>query len=149
MAEPYYLTAAELKADPGIPDAMADADALALIENAEDQVDELLGARAVDETTGRKVVQGDVETWRWTKLKRATLKLAVRLYADPKLADGERWASVSGPDFSVSDAVGQRFGRDVEAALNQSGLRRLTTVLGSKADRPPWYSFSYNDPDAA
>lgn len=142
VAAPTYVTAAELRLEVG--DEIDTDRAQRLILDAEDLIDELLGVRPVNETTGRKVVAADVDGWRFTKLKRATLKLAVRLYREPGLT-GRLWRSVSGPDFSFSGPLsGTEFGSDVEAVLNQSGLRRTTTIVGPGRDRPPWRSFAYN-----
>lgn len=108
----------------------------------------MLGARPVDSESGRKVVEADVDSWRFIKLKRATLKVAARMYRDPKLLDSRRWQTQEGPDFKVSGPLGPLFGHDVELALDQSGLARLTTTVGKRTrDRPPWYADVYNDPD--
>lgn len=149
MAEPYYCTAVELRDHLSVSDVtLPDARALQLIEDAEDVIDDLLGARTVDEASGRKVVQADVDAWRFTKLKRATLKVAGQLYAKPDLLTARRWRSESGPDFAVSGPLGSVLGEDVELALNQSGLRRMMTSVGPGwGEKPPWYGFSYNDPD--
>jgi hypothetical protein len=130
MAEPYYATVAELREEPEIPDDFDETEATRLLEQAEDLVDELLGAWPIDDASGRKIVEADVEDWQWAKLKRATLLLAVKLHQDPSLLEGVRWRSVSGPDFSTSQPVGAgpaRFGAPVMAALNASQLRRLAT----------------------
>jgi hypothetical protein len=124
MPEPYYTTTAALIAEPGLA-AVSAADATKIIENAEDLIDELLGGWPIDKTTGRKIVQAQVEAWQWTKLGRATLKLAVALYKEPDLARRNRWASEKGPDFAVSGPIGGAIATEVLAPLNQSGLRRI------------------------
>lgn len=99
---------------------------IATIENAEDVIDDLLGRPTSDPaTTGRKVVQTDVEAWQWAKLKRATIKLAAALWANPNLVGGRRWRSESGPDFSFSGPQGSQVGGQVLALLTASGLRHL------------------------
>lgn len=145
MPEPYYCTAQDLRDKLGLDTtALSDAAAAAFIETAEDLIDEDLGARPIDETTGRKVVISDIETWQATKLKRATVNLAALLHAKPDLTDPGKYTEITGPDFSFKGPVGSRFGDTVDAPLNQSGLRRLTTTVGGGRARPPWYSFSYN-----
>lgn len=139
----------------GVSEAsLSDERAAVLIADAEDLIDEALGARPVDPDTGRKVVEADVETWQWAKLGRATAKLAAQIYSDPTVATGQRWRRQKGPDFEVEDPIGPGTsalgGLPVQTLLNQSGLARLTTTLsppGGGTLRPPWYSFAFNDPD--
>lgn len=149
MAEPYYCTVSELRDHLSVSQAVLDdTHATSLIEDAEDVVDDMLGARTVDSDTGRKVVEADVDAWRFAKLKRATLRVAAMLYQQPKLLTTRRWETEEGPDFKVSGPLGSMFGSDVEMALNQSGLRRLFTTVGDdRGDKPPWYPLVYNDPD--
>ena len=54
---------------------------------------------------------------------------------------------MKGPDFEVEGPLGSTLGTDVEAILNQSGLRRLTSRFGPGVRRPSWYAFAYNDPN--
>ena len=139
----------------GVSEAsLSDERAAVLIADAEDLIDEALGARPVDPDTGRKVVEADVETWQWAKLGRATAKLAAQIYSDPTVATGQRWRRQKGPDFEVEDPIGPGQGLlgglPVQTLLNQSGLARLTTSVSSPAGsrvRPPWWSWVYNDPD--
>lgn len=139
-----YTTVGALRSELGLDDTqLSDAQATKLCEDASDLIDELLGARPVDETTGRKVVESDEEAWRWIKLTRAALKLAVRLHSQPKLTE-MLWRKVRGPDFWFEDPSGSEFGQDVEALLNQSGFRRLTTTVSGKPGHPPWHGFAYN-----
>lgn len=145
-----YLTATELRTYLGVdntvlPDTQADE----LIEDASDWIDAELGARTIDPTTGRKVIEAEVEAWQWTKLVRATLKVAGRIYYEPTILQSQQWSTIKGPDFETSGrtANAELFGRDVSALLDQSGLRVLTAVFGSGRDRPPWYSFAYNVED--
>lgn len=149
MAEPYYCTIAELRDHLNVTeDTLGDAAALVVIEDAEDVIDSMLGARNVDDVTGRKVVEADVDAWRFTKLTRATLKVAAILYAQPGVLTRQQWQKQSGPDFTMEGPSGDLFGSDVGAVLDQSGLRRLTTRVGAGVDsRPPWWPLVYNDPD--
>jgi len=127
MAEPYYTTATALRTELGVDNTtLPDADALKIIQNAEDLVDELLGGWPIDRTTLRKVVQANVEAWQWTLLGRSTVKLAAQLYRDPELARRREWTNIKGPDFQVSGPAGGGIFTDVLAPLNQSGLRNLT-----------------------
>lgn len=140
---PFYATASQLRDELDIDEAqLSNAQADRVLNDAEDLIDHLLGARSVDDTTGRKVVSADVESWQFTKLARATVKLAARLTRDPTL--NERfYATISGPDFSRSGPLGSPWGEDVEALLNASGLRQLTTIVGGRS-RPSWYGFAVN-----
>lgn len=130
-----YATVAELRAEPEVPDAAPppDADLEAKITQAEEQIDDWLGGWLVNTTgpsSGRKIAQLDVEAWQWAKLRRATIRLAAHLYADPNVLVAAGYQSVSGPDFSKS---GPRNARtripDVTSPLNASGLR----LLGARA----------------
>lgn len=133
---------------------LSDEAAGVLIDDASDLIDEALGARPVDPSTGRKVVEADVEAWQWIKLGKATAKLAAQIYRDPAVASGHRWRRQKGPDFEVEDPIGPGQGLlgglPVQTLLNQSGLARLTTTISPPAGssvRPPWWSWVYNDPD--
>jgi hypothetical protein len=145
---PSYTTPDALRAELVVDSTvLPDARAVVIIENAEDLVDEELGVWPVDSVTGRKILQSYCEAWQWTKLGRATTKLAARLYNDPKIVD-QAYRKLSGPDFAHEDPLGSVLGDDVAALLTQSGLRRLTTQINQgsgRGGRPPWYSFSYND----
>lgn len=130
-----YATAADVRAEPEVPSTSppTDADLEQIIVTAEDRIDEWLGPWPVQETgasVGRKIAQTDVEAWRWLKLKRATVRLAVQLYVDPGVLRPAGWTSVSGPDFSTSGPARpvSRIG-DVTAALNASGLRILSARI--------------------
>lgn len=145
MAEPYYATIVGLRALLGVDNvALPDPRALELLEDAEDVIDDLLGARPVDDTTGRKVVVGEVEGWQAAKLARATLKVAARLYREPGLVSQQRWDREKGPDFEVQGRLGNMFGDDVGRVLDASGLRVLSTRFDGRSRRPPWWSFVYN-----
>ena len=125
MAEPYYITQAELEAELGGITLDA-AEAVGIIQDAEDLIDSLLGFYTPDSDTGRKIVEDDVEAWHWVKLGRATLKLAAKIYADPTILDGQQWNSVSGPDFSFSGRLSSQIPNQVIVLLNDTGLRRMT-----------------------
>lgn len=127
-----YALVADVRAEPEVPDAAppADAEIEALITQAEDQVDEWLGAWPLQTdgpSAGRKIAQADVDGWQWDKLKRAVVRLAARLYAKPSLLQGPEYGSTSGPDFSTSKwrGIATRI-PDVTAPLNASGLRNMS-----------------------
>lgn len=136
MAEPIYTTIAALRTETATDaTSLPDATAIRLIVRAENLIDQALGGRWVDTTTGRKVVQADIDLWRWNKIMDATTYLAARLYAHPDLLD-QRYRSVSGPDFTVSGPLGPGLiTNEIEALLNASGLRRL----GGRARGGPAY----------
>lgn len=126
----HYTNPTALRAELGLEVAeLPDEEAWPLIVDAEDLIDEELGARLVDQTTGRKVVQDQVQAWQWDKLGRATAKLAAALRASPELAVGQRWQRVRGPDFETEGPLGPTHGPTVGAILSQTGLRRLTTSM--------------------
>ncbi|HZP14701.1 MAG TPA: hypothetical protein VFA96_02675 [Nocardioides sp.] len=114
---------------------LPDVTANALIQDTEDMIDELLGMRPVDTSTGRKVVVTDVQAWQWTKLQRATVKLAAAYYRQPDLFEGPKWTSQRGPDFAVAGPNGPYVPKVVLLALNQSGLRRMTTRARNRGTR--------------
>lgn len=126
--EPYYCTIAALRVATNTDtSSLPDATAIALIEDAEDVIDGLLGGWIIDSTTGRKIVAGKVEAWQFLKLTRATLKMCERIYNDPTLLSGAQYASERGPDFSFT---GKQYDGPADqmilSILNQTGLRRLT-----------------------
>lgn len=116
-------------------DILPDSTALRVIETACDLIDEELGARPPNTTTGRKVTQIEVEAWQWTKLTRATVKFAAMIYTKPDVIAGQQWKKMSGPDFSLEGRVGSRFGPTIGVLLNQTGLRRLTTTMSRGRQR--------------
>lgn len=131
-----YCTVEQLRDELGdVTLTVSDAQALAVIETACDLIDEELGARTPDTTTGRKVTESDVEAWQWAKLTRATIKLAAALHLKPDLAVAQQWKRVSGPDFTFEGRVGSSFGPTVGVLLNQTGLRRLTTTMSRGRER--------------
>lgn len=141
-----YATPTELRAHLDVDqNGLADAAATALILDAEDLIDRVLGGWPPDETTGRKITQGDVEAWQWAKLTRATVKLAARLHRDPGLLTSPAYRSVAGPDFSFSGPQGggaaHTLGVQVLALLDDSCLRRLAgrAVTGASGRTAPEY----------
>lgn len=128
-----YATIADVRAMPEVPDVAPPSDATLeeLITQAEDQIDVWLGLWDIDPATGRKIVQADVEPWRFAKLKRATARLAARLYATPTILAAREWGTIEGPDFKKSNPIGSAAAPssrmpDVVGALNASGLRVLS-----------------------
>lgn len=125
--EPYYCTIEQVRDALGVDRvALSDAAALDLILTAEDLIDQELGARYIDHDSGRRVAERYVRPWQWSKLTRATIKLATLVYAKPDLALGLAWTRVKGPDFEFEGPLGKTTGAQVTALLDQSGLRRLT-----------------------
>lgn len=129
-----YTTIAAVRAMPEVPDTAppSDLDLEATIERAEDQIDEWLGVWDIDPDTGRKIVEADVEPWRFAKLSRATTRLAARLYANPDLLEPADYDEVRGPDFARKGArspVGRGRLSDVAGPLNASGLRVLSARM--------------------
>ena len=138
-----YTTPAAVRTAAGIEEvALSDEAAERLIDFAEDRIDSLLPGRAVDPTTGRKVVEADVEAWQWTKLGTATARLAARFYADPDLIDDRRFQTVRGPEFTLEGPIGEVLGPNVTGPLRDSALmvrpstsvrvRRLDDVRGGR-----------------
>lgn len=126
-----YLSPAELRAEPEVPDADPPSDATLeqTIDAAEDRIDGWLGGWPIRDTgpsAGRKIVETEIMVWQWQKLKRATARLAARLHENPNLLAPARYDRVKGPDFEKqgpSSPTAQL--ADVALPLNASGLRRL------------------------
>ena len=126
MTAVVYATASELRTELGVNNTvLPDAAAEKLILEAEGFTDGLLGGWPIDETTGRKIEQSDVEAWQWAKLKRAVLLLAVELYASPDVLRRARYRREKGPDFEFEDPLGGGVLSRYMAVLNDSGLRML------------------------
>ena len=141
MAEPYYTDSATLRTELGVDlTTLPDAAALLLIQQAEDQIDVLLGGRPVDETTLRKVVEANVETWQWGLLDRATVVLASMLYSTPNLLTQAHYRREKGPDFEHEDPLTGSIPATVTGPLNASGLRVLTgrALPGGSRRCPVW-----------
>lgn len=124
----YYAQASDLRAELGVDaGVLPDDQAQNLITDAEDIVDNLLGAWRINLTTGRKIFETNVLAWQFAKLTRATVKLAGQMYARPDLFTARQYESQKGPDFTVTGPLDTRIPSMVTTILNQSGLRRLTT----------------------
>ncbi len=129
----YYATADDLRDALGIDeDAMSDAAAESLIQDAEDAVDAMLGGRVVDTATGRRVVEAQVLSWQWERITRATIKIAQAIYGNPALtASGPRYRREKGPDFEMEDPLGGSvWGSTVDTLIEGSGLGAYTTSVG-------------------
>jgi hypothetical protein len=126
-----YATADELRAELGVDAAaLPDADANRLLEDAEDRVDDALGAWPVLET-GRKldVAPGVLAPAQIDAVNRATLVLAVAEYRAPGSLELPAYKSIKGPDFEKSDPIapaGVRTIRRVRSILDATGLRILS-----------------------
>jgi predicted transcriptional regulator len=96
---------------------LPDEAATELILSAEDWIDAQLGARETDPATGRKVIEEEVQPWQWTKLNRATVKVASRLHANPDVLQSQQWDTIKGPDFETSGRSGSLFGTEVSDLL--------------------------------
>jgi hypothetical protein len=123
-----------------------------LLERASDDVDSILGAYDVIETgtyAGRKIDPTDdaIGYADGRALVRATCA-----QAEYRNAIGERQLArpllhgVGGPDFSHTNPV-PHIGPKTWRELSGSDLLRNRISIGRQATRPPWYGFSYNDPD--
>lgn len=132
MAEPYYATAEALRKKLSVTaEILPDSEAIEIIEEAEDLIDERLGVRPVDEDTGRKVVPAEETEWRVAKLAKATVEVAVVLYRDPDAARRQRHRSESG-EVSTSGPYGPAYGQRAAALLQQSGLARPWAMAGGR-----------------
>jgi hypothetical protein len=132
----YYTTAALVRTELGYSEAqLSTAAAEKTIEEAEDAVDGLLGGWIPDANTGRKILEGDVEPWQWSKLRKATTVLAAKLVLEPDLLAGQQWSSVKGPDFSFSGPLSGRFPSRVVDLLTDSSLRRLVGQAHTASQR--------------
>lgn len=118
-------------------DTLSDAAATKLILDAEDAIDAMLGVGYlwVDEDTGRKVVEADVEAWQWSKLDRSTAKMAAAIYRSPTMLGGQQYDKITGPDFSREGLRGSAVGSQITALLDDSRLRRLTSRAGNGGQR--------------
>lgn len=144
MPEPIYTTPADVRAVLGVDNTvLPDDKATALIQDCEDAIDRLLGGWPLDQTTGRKIVQTSVRPWQWTKLARATAKLAAKAWNDPDLLSAQRFQSEQGRDVTRTGPSGPKVGRDVIALLDDSGLRLLAgrATSGRRRLRPDFARF--------
>lgn len=127
--DPVYATAAELRADPDVPDDLADNRAVKLLNSAEDLVDRLVGPRPTRADTGRKLDPAGLSAEARDALRDVTVLLAAEEYADPAVFLPPPGGSISGPDFTISDVAGNpaavRILERVVAALDAHGLRAL------------------------
>lgn len=131
----HYTDTAALRSELGVDaEILPDDQALKLIADAEDMIDDQLGIRSIDHESGRKVREDEVAAWRWEKLARATLKLARFMYEHPGWGTEQRFSSPGG-DIGAAGPYGSPWPA-VSALLNDSGLRELTTAItgGRRAD---------------
>ena len=143
-----YTTPALLRAELDVdPDQLSDADATRIIQGVEDHIDDLLGGWPPDDTTGRKILQADVEAWQWTKLRRAAVLLAAHAHTHPAARGERQYRRVKGPDFELEDPLSGPVPASVLAPLNQSGLRRLSgrALPGGSRSRSPDLRSTWGD----
>lgn len=135
MAEPIYATASALRTALGVNSTtLSDGTATALLIDAEDAIDGMLGGRMIDPATGRRVVPAAVATWQADKLSRATVKVAALMYGNPTLREGteQRYRREKGPDFEVEDPIGRSvspWGSAVDTLIESSGLAQTTAKV--------------------
>lgn len=144
MAEPVYTSASALREKLEVTaEVLSDDEALNLIETAEDLIDERLGARPIDEDTGRKVVPADEDAWRVEKLAKATLEVAAVIFRDPGVESRQRVRSVSG-DVSTSSPYGYAYGERAQALINASGLAYPFARVGRRRSRGEQFRESFD-----
>jgi len=138
----YYTDADALRDRLGVDDtALPDAAAEDLIAHAEILIDSVMGPAVVDATTGRKIVESEVDAWRWQCVTDAACILAASIHTDKDRYDtGSPYDSVTGPDFAVSGrsstgGLSELLGARVMGLLNHSGLR-VMTVWADACDTP-------------
>ena len=137
MPEPYYATADALRAKLKLgEEVLPDEEAVELLVEAEDLIDERLGVRPINEETGRKVDVEDetIKAWRLEKLAGATIEVAAVIFSDPGVTSRQR-ARFSSGDVSVSGFYGPAFGERFSALLNQSGLAVNTARMSGGSRR--------------
>lgn len=84
-----------------LPDPKAEA----LLEAASDQVDGMLGARAINADTGRRVTESQVYPWQYARIKSATIKIASTLFSNPEILTEQQFDRVKGPDFETQGPI--------------------------------------------
>lgn len=118
-----YATPAQLRTGLRLSvQVLSDDEAIAVLKEACNLVDDRLGVREVNPETGRKVTAADEDAWRVQKLSEATVEVAKVLFDDPGAASRQR-ARFSSGDVSVSGFYGPAFGELAMSLLNASGLR--------------------------
>lgn len=117
-----------------------------LIERAERDIDNAVGAWARDDTTGRKFDPATLLPYQAAALTNATCaQVEYRFQQGEDFFVKAQHAAERGPDFQVTGRL-PYIGPKVWAELEGTGLLRLTTGVSSRRhDRPPWFDFVYND----
>jgi hypothetical protein len=149
-----YATSADLDAyntEQGTPVALPSvaAEKSALIVAAQEDLDGILEGYVIEEGTyaGRKVDVTELTYTEARSLRRATCAQAIyRLVINQKQMHRPILEGASGPDFSHEGAI-KLIGPATWREIAPSGLALLTATLGRGRDKPPWYGFSYADPD--
>lgn len=121
-----YATPTELRSALGVNSTvLPDEKAEALLETGSDQIDRMLGARAINADTGRKVTESQVLAWQWSRIKRATIQIASTLYAKPDILTEQQFDRIKGPDFETQGPIRKGsaiFGDDVIDLVSGSCL---------------------------
>lgn len=121
-----------------------------LLARAERDIDGLASVLpTLDDTTGHKFDPAAMSARDADVLKRATCAQAeYRFTMGEDFMRRAQLAEVQGPDFTTKGTL-PYIGPKVMRELAGTDLIPLSTqaVSGQTADRPPWYSFAYNDPN--
>lgn len=136
---PLYATADDLRDELDLDaTALPDDDAWRLLEDACDEVDEMLGAwpvvRSPSPWAGRKVdLTWDLEDLQLDALRKATVKLARIQRVDPDDPALPARGTVSGPDFSYTVKDGSagepRLKKQARRVLANAGLIRTSARM--------------------
>lgn len=122
-----------------------------LLRRASEDVDSVLGAHAIVESgtyAGRKIDPTTLTYSDARALRRATCAqaeyrhtLGERQFARPILR------GVSGPDFSHESAIPHIAPKTWRELSGSDVLRNVVSSGRAASGRPPWFGFSYNDPE--
>jgi hypothetical protein len=124
-----------------------DSDALErLLDRAERDIDSILGGyQDRDAVTGLKIDPTTIDAWKARALSRAVCAQAeYRFQMGEAFMVKAQYESVTGPDFSMTGQL-PYIAPKVRLELEGVGLRRMTTTVGGRRNRPPWYSFVRED----
>lgn len=118
-----------------------------LLERAEQDIDNLAATLpTVDDTTSHKFDVPNMTARDLDVLKRATCAQAeFRNAMGEPFFSRPQYDQVTGPDFATTGRL-PWIGPKVYRELAGANLIPLSTTTGPGASKPPWFSFSYNDP---